>query len=379
MRTGVNALILGENPTGLGVYCLNLTRQLDRERTDLIVYSSRREAFDSLRAAVRPAPVRTRPERGLRGHVMRLLWTQSTLRRLASMDNLEVILNPLPEGMLGRTIPQVTVVHDLIPLLYRSERRRHQEYYFRWFVRRLLHASDVIIADSEMTRCHVTRQYGVLPTRLVVIYPGYDPGVYYPDELGVARIRDETPYFLYVGNLIPHKNLLRLIDAFAIVRRRARCRLMIRGEARPDRVRPLRERVQALGLTGDVAFATYMTDAQLRRLYTGARCLVLPSLGEGFGLPAVEAMACGTPVVMTTRCGVREVAGDAALVVGPDDPAGLAEAMHRVLIDRYLREELRERGLRCVRPLTWRSTAEQVSRLLEPDLRAQGTRTSGAA
>src|SRR5262249_44408686 len=140
-------------------------------------------------------------------------------------------------------------------------------------------------------------------------------------------------YLLYVGNLLPHKNLLSLLDALAIVRRRYRARLIIRGDGQPTYARAGRGRVETLGLAGAVTFQGYAGEHALRDLYAHAACLVLPSLREGFGLPVLEAMACGTPVITSNSSSLPEVGGDAALRVDPHDAIDLSDAMHRVLTD----------------------------------------------
>ena len=198
-----------------------------------------------------------------------------------------------------------------------------------------------------------------------MVHPGYDSRVYYRNGLDPSPGQHQDPYLLYVGNLLPHKNLLRLLDALAILRRRYRCRLVIRGEGRPAYARALQERVETLGLEDAVTFLGYTAEDTLRGLYSRAACLVLPSLGEGFGLPILEAMACGTPVAVANTSSLPEVAGDAALHVDPYDAVGLADAMFRVLTDRTLREDLRHRGLQRAPFFTWRRTAEQISRLLD--------------
>jgi glycosyltransferase involved in cell wall biosynthesis len=188
-----------------------------------------------------------------------------------------------------------------------------------------------------------------------------------------ARPPAGEPYVLFVSNLLPHKNVLRLLDAFAIVRRRHACRLVVRGEGRPGYVRAVRERVAALGLDDAVTFPGYLDELSLRRLYRHAACSVLPSLGEGFGLTILEAMACGTPVIAATGSSLPEVAGDAALMVDPYDVDALADAMSRVLTDEELCRSLRRRGFERVRQFSWRRTAETVSRLI--DATAAGGRT----
>jgi glycosyltransferase involved in cell wall biosynthesis len=361
---GINASIIGDSPTGLGLYAINLIRALASIRDDLRVYTSCPSALGVLKADVLPAMRLVRPERGMSGHLMRLIWVQTALRIRARTAGINALLNTVPEAILGSPIPQVTVVHDLLPLFFPAEYPR-QQYYFRSLVPRVLKRSRIIVADSESTRRDLTVSYGIAPEKIRVIYPGYDPTVYAPCSVDRSSDSPEDSYLLYVGNLLPHKNLLSLLDALAILRRRLRARLIIRGDGQPAYARAVRERVETLGLRGAVTFEGYTEGVALRHLYARAACLVLPSLREGFGLPVLEAMACGTPVITSSNSSLPEVGGDAAVRVDPHDAVDLADAMYRVLADRDLREDLRERGLKWVRAFSWRRTAEQMSRVLD--------------
>jgi glycosyltransferase involved in cell wall biosynthesis len=371
---GINASIIGDSPTGLGLYASNLIRALDELRGDLRVYTSRPTALGTVRARVLSTTPLARPERGLPGHVARMIWVQTALRFRVRAAGLSALLNTVPEAILGCRVPQVTVVHDLLPLFFPAEYPR-QQYYFRSFVPRVLRSSQVIVADSESTRQDIIQSYRIAPERVTVIYPGYDPATFCTDGLDRPRPAAEESYLLYVGNLLPHKNLLNLLDAFAILRRRRRARLVIRGDGQPAYARAVRERVETLGLAGAVSFQGYAADGQLRDLYARAACLVLPSLREGFGLPVLEAMACGTPVITSSSSSLPEVGGDAAIRVDPYEAVDLSDAMYRVLSDADLRLDLRERGLKWVRGFSWRRTAEQMSRLLD-DVRRDGARAT---
>ena len=361
---GINASIIGENPTGLGLYASNLIRALDELRNDLRVYTSCPAALGAVRARVLPTTTLARPERGLRGHFARVVWVQTALRLRVRAAGVGVLLNTVPEAILGSRVPQVTVVHDLLPVFFPAEYPR-QQYYFRSFVPRVLRSSQVIVADSESTRQDIIQGYRIAPERVTVIYPGYDPATYRTNGLDGAPAPAEDSYLLYVGNLLPHKNLLNLLDAFAILRRRRRARLVIRGDGQPAHARAVHERVETLGLADAVSFQGYAAGGELRALYARAACLVLPSLREGFGLPVLEAMACGTPVITSSSSSLPEVGGDAALRVDPYEAVDLSDAMYRVLADADLRADMRERGLKWVRGFTWRRTAEQMSRLLD--------------
>jgi len=360
----VNACIIGEHPTGLGLYTIKLIRALDGLRDDLVVYTSAPVTLEGLRAPVIPITPAVRPDLGLRGHVARALWLQTVQRMRCRARGFRVVLNTIPEAILDGQIPQVTVVHDLLPLSFPPEYPR-QQHYFRHLVPRALRLSRHVIADSQSTRSDVIRRFKIAPEKVTVVSPGYDPALYSPVDNGAGASLGPDPYLLYVGNLLPHKNLPRLLDAFAILRRRLRVRLIIRGEGWPAYTRSLYEQVEMLGLAESVSFLEYADEGTLRDLYQRAACLVLPSLGEGFGLPVLEAMACGLPVVTSRVSSLAELAGNAAVTVNPYDSIELSDAIHRVLIDRGLREDLRRRGLERAGQFTWRQTAEHVSALLD--------------
>lgn len=361
-RIAVNASILGEQPTGLGSYTANLVQALDRFERDVVVYTSMPERLTLAHSRLRGVPAAVRPERSPTGHFFRLLWLQTGFPLRLSLDRPRVVLNTVPEGVLTSGIPQVTVVHDLLPLFFPSEYPR-QQFYFRRLVPAVLRGSRVVIADSESTRRDIVRAYGLPPDTVRVVPAGYDEAAFFPEAAPPGPPRD--PYILFVGNLFPHKNLLRLLDAFAIVRRRVAVRLVVRGDGNPAHTHEIHERVATLGLGGSVEFVGYASAPELRRLYVGARVLALPSRYEGFGLTALEAMACGTPVVAGAAASLPEVVGDAALLVDPDDTLDLAETLHRVLTDGDLREDLRARGLKQASRFSWHRTAEEVLRILD--------------
>ncbi|MBI4247274.1 MAG: glycosyltransferase family 4 protein, partial [Candidatus Rokubacteria bacterium] len=176
------------------------------------------------------------------------------------------------------------------------------------------------------------------------------------------------PYALAVGNVMPHKNLLRLVDAFAAATRGIPARLVIRGRGRPAHVRALHERIALRGLEGRVDWAPYAAAAELPGLYRGARMLVLPSLYEGFGLTALEAMACGTPVIASGTSSLPEVVGDAAVLVDPLDTGAIADAMVRLFTDDRLAKDLREQGLARAGRFSWVHTGRAVQAVMRSAL-----------
>ena len=357
----VNAAIVGERPTGLGVYALNLIRGLDARGERLLVYTSSPELVNAPRASIERVSASLRPERGALGHLQRLLWVQTSLRWRVRRARPRLLLNLMPEGILAPSLPQVTTVYDLLPLHFPAEYPR-QQYYFRHYVPAVLRASRAVIVISESTRRDVLRYYGLPPHKIRVVMAGYDADRFTPD--GAAADGVTAPYALYVGNVMPHKNLLRVVDAFALLAGRIPLTLVLRGSGKARHVQALQQRIDALGLGDRIDWRPYVSPDELPALYRGASMLLLPSLYEGFGLTALEAMACGTPVLTSNVSSLPEVVGDAALLVDPGDPASIAAAMTRIAEDGRLAKDLRERGLVRARLFSWDATARAVQRAM---------------
>ncbi len=358
----VNAAIVGGRPTGLGVYAVEVIRALARLGERLVVFTSRPDLLAGLGVETRAAPAALAPEHGARGHAQRLVWIQTAFRARLRRERPRAILNLMPEGVLAPAVPQVTVVHDLLPLRYPREYPR-QQYYFRHYVPLVLRHSRAIIAISESTRDDVLRFYPATPrARVHVALSGYDPERFRPDPDG--RERATPPYALYLGNVMPHKNLHRLVEAFARATRGSDARLVMRGGGHARHVDALRAAIEALGLGPRTDWEPYAGGEAVAALYRRARVLLLPSLYEGFGLTALEAMACGTPVITATTSSLPEVVGDAALLVDPLDTDALAAALRRIFADDALVEDLRARGLSRAKLFSWETTGRAVQAAL---------------
>jgi glycosyltransferase involved in cell wall biosynthesis len=298
-----------------------------------------------------------------RQRLKRLAWTQLELPRLARRHQASLIFTPAPEGYLGpQTIPQVVMVHDLRPISHPE--RSLQTVYFRSWVPPLLRAARHVLTNSRFTAAEIQRCTGLPAERITVIPLGYDAEAFCPGP--PASRSEERPYLLHVGQAYPHKNLRRLIQAFAqVVPAYPELMLVLAGKPHATESPQLQALVAELGLQSRVEFRAYVPASALPDLYRGAMALVYPSLWEGFGLPVLEAMACGTPVITSVGSGTEEVAGDAALLVDPADTHALIQAMRRLLDQPSLQEQCRRQGLERVAQFNWASTAAATRARLE--------------
>jgi glycosyltransferase involved in cell wall biosynthesis len=292
-----------------------------------------------------------------RQRVRRLAWSQLRLPQLARQNGASLIFTPAPEGYLGpQIIPQVVMVHDLRPVSHPD--RSLQSLYFRRWVPPLLRQCRHIITNSAFTAGEIQRATGVSSEGISVIPLGVDAERFRP-KASVSLELQARPYLLHVGQDYPHKNLGRLIEAFAaIANTNPDLQLVLAGKPHPSETPRLQAMVRGLGLQERVQFRPYVPAGELPELLAGALAFVYPSLWEGFGLPVLEAMAAGTPVLTSLGSGTEEVAGDAALLVDPWDQAALAAALSDLVRQPQLRKELHFKGLERVRLFSWERTAE---------------------
>lgn len=365
MALAVNASIVDPFVSGLGVYTLQVVKELCKLRDDLNIYTSYPNAFRSTNVKIENIFVNLGPSYGKKAHAIRLVWTQTVFPIRLLKNKISKLFSPIPEGVVGISIPQTVVVHDLIPLKFPHE-YPFQHFYFRWYVAPLLRKAKWIITVSEQSKADLVSDLRIDPIRIQVVPGGCDHSVFYPQPSNV-KIKKKyglNRYLLYVGNLHPHKNLHGLIKAFSHVSSVVPHQLVVVGK-KDKRFSPMLEALAVdLGLKDRVLFLDYIGTEDLRSLYAGADVFVLPSLYEGFGLPLVEAMACGIPVISGKMGATAETVGEAGILVNPDNVKELGESIGNVLSSSGLRQDLREKSLNRAQQFRWDRTAEIISEII---------------
>ncbi len=253
------------------------------------------------------------------------------------------------------TRPLIITIHDLTHIQFPAFATWGRRLYYQFLVKPAAVRSVCVVTGSEYSRVQILKWSGLPETRVVNISYGVE-SLFHPDG---PRYEPGYPYILYVGNFRAHKNLHRLLAAFAQVD----CpdvRLILTGDKTPE----LAARLRTLQLEQRVQFAGTVSDEVLSRLYRGATLLIFPSLLEGFGLPALEAMACGTPVVASRTTALPEVVGDAGVLIDPLDVDDIRNAMERVVGDADLRRRMRAAGILRARQFNWEGVAERVHRAI---------------
>ncbi len=373
MKIGIDAHMVGRRATGNETYVTNLARALalvDDGRNHYTLYIDRQAAAGP-RVVADPRFL----QRPLRPH--------TPFVRIPVSLPLELARRPLDVLHLQYNLPpllprcgRVLTVHDIsyehFPECFTLRERVRNKVLVRWSARR----AEVVIAVSEYTKRDLVETYGIDPERIVVTLEAADPAFRPPQNIEETeqvcrRYGIEGPYVLYVGNIQPRKNLPRLIQAYAqlmaagdiqhrlvIVGRKAWLHSEVFQEARRS------------GLSNQIVFTDYVPQSDLPHLYARADVFVFPSLFEGFGLPVLEAMACGAPVITSRSSSLPEVAGDAACYVDPFSAGEIARALRQLVCDAELRARLAGAGLEQAARFSWEQTARQTLRAYEQAFRA---------
>jgi glycosyltransferase involved in cell wall biosynthesis len=369
MRIGFNAHLLSFAPgyrrAGVSQYTEQLLQHIAATAANtndaLFVYSG---GDVSARAWMQERPaIRYRGSRLPTGSAPgRILWEQAVAPVVTLRDHLDALFCPVNIVPLACIVPSVVTVHDLAFLAHPEAFHPSKRRYLSLMTRLSVHRARRVIAVSAHTKGDLVRYFHVAPDKVTIIPNAMDhrfrPAAD-PDTLAQFKRAQHLPeqFILFVGTLEPRKNLRRLIDAFArITRADGEVALVIVGASgwMTSDLAPL---VQASGLADRIVFAGYVADDELPRWYQAATIFCYPSLYEGFGLPVLEAMACGTPVVTSMTSSLPELASGAAALVDPTDVAALAAALSALLADAPRRAEMRRAGIERARGYSWERTA----------------------
>ncbi len=366
MRIGVDGGTWS-NRRGYGRFLrelLSALSEIDRQNDYLLFLDSAADPAGPWPARVEPrfVPTKTPVAEAARADGRRSLPDLARMSFAVARERLDVFFFPTVYSYfpLLRPVRTVVGVHDTIAenhpaLAFASPRN---ERFWRWKVRAALWQADLCLTVSQHSKRSIQRVYG-LPSHRIAVVPEAPAGIFTPG----AGPREE--FLLYVGGISPTKNLETLLRAFAAS---GATRLVLVGDYQDDRFRTCHTELAALaeqlGVSDRVQFAGYVPDPELAELYRRARLFVMPSWDEGFGLPAIEAMACGAPVLVSRGHALEELVGDAGLLADPHSPDDFRRQIDRALADDALQTDLSQRGSTRAAGFSWRQTAEGVLRAL---------------
>ena len=352
----VNLSFLIPKQTGISTYATNLFPHLHSLNPTLLTSQT------IANYTCYPVPPNLTPDFGSKGHFRRLLWTQLQLPRIYQKLRSRLLFSPVPEAPLFSNCRYIVTVHDLIPLRFPELFSSQITAYYRHYIPQVLAQAQHILCNSTATAQDITDFFNIPASKITPILLAHDA-----DHFRLLNL-PKLSYFLYIGRHDPYKNLRRIIAAFAALPDCRDYELWLAGSSDPRYTPTLKADVDRLRITDQVKFLDYVPYSQLPTLINQAIALVFPSLWEGFGLPVLEAMACGTPVITSNLSSLPEVAGDAALLINPCNTGEITAAMQTIVGDSKVRSHLSTLGLTRANSFSWSktglATVEVLSRYL---------------
>jgi glycosyltransferase involved in cell wall biosynthesis len=374
MRIGISTSVIQRGKSGVGQYVFALLRAMlsATHQHKLVLFVLEEDvplfAFAKDKAEIVAVPEKFRPP------VKNILWHQMRLPKLVRSLQVDVLHIPSYRRMLWpQPCPLVSTIHDLAPFHVAEKYDWKRMFYGRVIARRLAQRQNRIIAISEYTAGDIVKFFGQARERIAVIHNGLDHKRFHPGSREEAinsvseRFGLKHPFFLYVSRLEhPGKNHVRLISAFEEFKTTFPCNWQLAlagGDWHGGEV--IHEAIRNSKYASDIRSLGFVPDEQLPELYRAADAFVYPSLHEGFGLPPIEAMACGCPVITSTRGALGEVVGEAAAIVEPEDVQSIADRLRLLAATEHERSRLKTLGVEHARKFDWNKTASETLKVYE--------------
>lgn len=367
MKLGVNATILEhDKPSGIGVFTFNIVNELASIHNDIMVWTIDSHQLQLNRGCYVEVFLKIKKIIQSRLFLFRTVWDQIAFPFLAAKAGCDIVYFPIPEGFLFCRIPQIVTVHDLHPIQYVNEVPFYRNLSFRFRIPYVLKRAAAIVAVSENTKKDIIQLYRIPKEKIHVIHCGYDSDLFRP----VERMNDtlnkyglhSMRYVLYVGNIVRHKNISNLVKAFIISN--VQSPLVICGAKKDSQYfTEIQTIINQLGVADRIIFLDYVASADLPALYCNAALFTFPSLHEGFGIPLLEAMACGAPVLTSNTSSMPDVVGDAAILVDPYSVEDIANGIKLIFNDESLRDTMRQKGFERVKLFSWKKSALKLDKI----------------
>lgn len=362
----INATNIGKKLSGIGVYSLNLLKNFSQQddKTNFIIYANR-SAKEYLTKINFPANFKIiwvtsliSPDNHFRGHLLRFAF--SNILSFIYKDEIVFNTSQLEVSLFNKN--QVITIHDIIPLLFKQYHFK-QYFFFKYFIKIALKKCRLIITPSNHSKQLIKYTYSISDEKIIVIANG-------TKEIQSVNLiipkRKEEEYILYYGRITPMKNIAGVINSFSLIKHLIRHKLVLAGDDTKEIVKLIKKGVvkESDAFCDRIIYAGHLSEEDLPKLIQRASLLLFPSLYEGFGLPPLEAMTLGCPVVVSNNSSLPEICGDAAYYVNPNDYSNISNGILKVLSDSFLRNNLIENGYKRAGLFSWQETSSLHLKIL---------------
>ncbi len=362
--------MLDEKPTGVGVYTFNLVNNLSavffrNKSKKITVFTPSTSAINKNIKVIKLSRYLQSSNYGKLAAFYRFIW--NTFYYPFQARKFDLLISPTTHGSFFLR-NQIITIHDLLSLRYKNI-SPHQRFYYKYLLPAIISKAKFIIAVSENTKKEILHFYNCPEEKIIVIHNGYDVDAYLPIEENKSVIQKKyglSNYLLAVGPTYPHKNFEILIDAYSEMNKdfKRQHPLLIAG-GKEEYLNLLKDYVKKGYCQDHIFFTGYVPLELMPSLYREAFALVFPSLYEGFGIPLLEAMACGCPVITSNTSSMPEVGGNAVIYFDPCDKDSLKTAIEKLASSDDLREKMIIKGLEQVKQFSWKKMAESFNSLIE--------------
>ena len=344
-----NGSYIGTRNTGIGVVSNSLISSLPSELVGFL------DPIKSGRSGSIEIPSNLSPANGLKGHLKRLYWVEKHIPRHMRDTGASYLLSPLPEAPLFSPVKSIVLAHDLLPLRFPDSLALFT--YYSLYVPKVLNKAELILCNSEATARELNHKLKIPISKLVTIKLGFDRHKIYP--LNLTR----KNFFLVLGRHNPHKNLSRVLKALKTTREKSYTIVFV-GPSDSRYTPKLKQMAVDYQISDQIVWLDWVSEDEKLLLLNQCIALIIPSLWEGFGLPALEAMACGTPVIASDIGGLKEVICRSSLLINPYSSESLADAMLEIYINSSLRSKAKVDGPEQALKFDWNNTSAQIQDIL---------------
>lgn len=372
MRIIIDASALGENPTGIQMFTENLLKSV-AEADKMNTYEIYGTPFNKTQLGITNDKFTiNKLSSSIQNMTLKKMWYRCRFSMQFSAIKPDVVVSTNHEIPLLCRLPLVATIYDLTPFIVDKALGFCAGTLFSWNVTYAARNASAIITISQSSKRDIVNYLKVKPEKIHVIYPGYDNVIYNAQEnnketkIAKMKLGIEGNYILYAGTLQTNKNIPRLIEAFKLLKlhKQIAHKLVLAGKPSAGYDDILRA-VRSSYWSKDIILTGYVPAELLPGLIKGADVFVFPSLYEGFGIPPLEAMACGVPVITSNISSLPEVVGDAGILVNVYDVTGLADSIYWIISDEKLRLDLRQKGLERVKLFSWERAGREFLQVLE--------------